>query len=451
MTAPVLPHDPDAEKAVLGAVLLDPEQLDAAAAIVTPLDFYSKHHEYPWEAILELAEDGQQIDPMTVRIRLEQRGRLDDVGVAYLFGLVDGVPHATNVAAYAARVRELSDRRRMILTARRLEARAFDQNVPLLELCDTAQKAVLELTARQAAGGFVPIGEVLREHTWPALERVRATLRQHRGVTGLSTGYDDLDARTGGLQPGSTTLVGARTSAGKSAFAEGLLKHAAVTLGLPSAVFSPEMSMHDIAVRELGIGARVNVRHLLGGCSDAAEWRRVQEARPALARAPLFIDDTSTLTLALLRARARRLHAEYGPLRLLVVDYVQLVHDPALRAENRNLELGVISGALRGLAKELQVPLVVLSQLNRGSEARAGGRPQLSDLRDSGSLEQDADSVWLLHRPADALEADLIVAKNRNGQTGVVKLGWIPEQMRFTNLYDAESAPAATLFADSVR
>jgi replicative DNA helicase len=436
MTAPVMPHDPEAERAVIGGVLVDPDQLDAAAEIVVPTDFFSLHHRFTWEAMLELAEDREPIDPLTVRVRLEQRGHLDEVRAAYLFELTDGVPRSMNVVAYAARVRELAHRRQMITTARKLEARAFDQGVPVIELCDTAQKAVLELTARQAAGGFVSIGEAL-QHTWAALEQARATLGQHRGITGLSTGYDDLDTLSGGLQPGSTTVVGACTSVGKSAFAGGLIKQAAVTLGLPSAVFSPEMSMHDIAVREIGLVARVNVRHLLGGCSDAADWRRAQEARPILASAPLFIDDTTTLTLAELRARARRLHAEHGPLRLLVVDYVQLVHDPGLRAENRNLELGAISWALRGLAKELHVPLVVLSQLNRGAGSRAGGRPQLSDLRDSGSLEQDANNVWLLHRVDDAVTAEVIVAKARHGQKGVVTLGWIPEQMRFTNLNEA--------------
>jgi replicative DNA helicase len=219
---------------------------------------------------------------------------------------------------------------------------------------------------------------------------------------------------------------------------QGIVAHAAVNFGVPVAVFSPEMSAHDLTVRVLAQLSRVDAGHLIKGCSTALEWQSVRSTMPILARAPIYFDDHTTLTLAELRARARRLHVECGPLRLVVVDYVQLVHDPALRAENRNIELGVISRALRALAKELHVPIVVLSQLNRASETRqnGGSRPQLSDLRESGAIEQDADVVWLLHRPDGQTSVDLIIAKNRHGPTGIVKLRWIPEQMRFTDDVD---------------
>jgi replicative DNA helicase len=440
--AHVLPHDPEAESCVLGGVMMDAEQLPIASAIVVPDDFFAARHKFTWLAMIELAEEGQPIDPLTLRVKLEAQGRLDEVGAPYLFKLVDGVPRSMNTPAYATRVRELADRRRMILVVRKLEAQAFDQTVPMLELHDMAQRMVLGLAERETARGFTSIGDVIRLQTWPALEEARSTLSRHRGIPGLSTGLDDWDARSGGLQPSEVTVVGACTSVGKSSLATNVVLHIGSDLRLPVAVFSPEMSSHAFTVRALANAARVNTRHLLGGCLTEADWQRVIATMSALSGTPVYLDESTGLTLPELRTRARRLHAECGPLRLVVVDYVQLLHDPTQRAENRNLEIGAISRALRALAKELHVPFLVLAQLNRKATDR--GRPQLSDLRDSGALEQDADVVCLLHRPADEPFADLIIAKNRNGPTGTVKLHWVAEQTRFENEVDAASEPQET-------
>ena len=445
------PHNLEAERSVLGAVLLRNAVLSDVSAIVDPRDFYRDAHRRILEKMLALATRSEAIDLVTLRSELSRAGELDEVGgPAYISALVDGVPHSTNAEHYAGIVRECADRRRVIDTGRKLEAAAFDNDRSTTEILDGAQQDLLALTERQAARGFISLDAVLRDQTMPMLDRAFAS---KTGVTGIPTGFDDLDSFLRGLQPGDLVLVGARSSTGKTSFVTEMMRHIAVHSGLPSGLFSLEMSAGAIGGRLLIAQAQIDGHRLLGGVLPDHEWPRVSSAMSVLSGAPIHIDGTPNITVAEMRARARRLRAEHG-LSLVVVDYVQLMNGTQ-RAETRNLELAAISRGLKALAKELELPVVVLSQLNRATEARPGGRPQISDLRDCGALEQDADVVLLLHReelyrPSDENRGivEVIIAKHRNGPTGSVRLRWIAREMRFENLTPARvDGPAPTLFA----
>jgi replicative DNA helicase len=437
------PHDLAAERSLLGAMLMRNESIADVAAIIDHKDFYRDAHRRIFEKILALAARSEAIDLVTLRSELALAGTLDEVGgPAYIASLVDGVPASNNAEDYAGIVRELADRRRVIAAARKLEVAAFDADRSTTEILDDAQGALVALTERQAAHGFVPIDVVLRDETMPSLDRAYAA---RTGITGVPTGFADLDHFLRGLQPGDLDLIGARSSTGKTSLATEMMRHIAVRCGRPVGLFSLEMSAGSIGSRLLIAQAQIDGHRLLGGVLPDSDWARVSSALSVLAAASIHIDATANITLAEMRARARRLRAEHG-LSLLVLDYIQLMNGGTQRTETRNLELAAISRGLKALAKELEVPVVVLSQLNRATEARPGGRPQLADLRDCGALEQDADVVLLLHREelykpsADNRGiVEVIIAKHRNGPTGSVRLRWIAREMRFEDLSPSDS------------
>ena len=429
------PHSIEAEKAVLGALLIDSDQWVDVQEHVTAGDFYRRAHSLIFEAMGKVADERQAIDFLTVRDVLLREGQLEAIdGPAYLSSLTDGVPRSKNAADYARIVRDYAIRRALRQAGRRLVQDAAESDTDAAALLERAQTAIWGLAVGREGGDLQPAGELVKG-IWPTLERL---LEQGGGVTGVPTGFSDLDAITRGFQPTDLILLAGRPAMGKTAAALNIAAHAAKH-GTATAVFSLEMSKEQLMFRLLAGVGHLDVHRLLSGRMHHSDYGDISTAMGQIAEWPLHIDDTGVTTVATIRAKARRLQMRSG-LGLIVVDYLQLMTDPK-RHESRVLELASISRGLKMLAKELRVPVLALSQLSRAVEARTEHRPQLSDLRESGSLEQDADVVLMLWReeeyrqtPQNAGKAELIVAKQRNGPTGGLLLSWLKEQTRFANL-----------------
>jgi len=452
IAARVLPHSLEAERAILGAVLLHADAWHEASEFVRPGDFFRDGHRRIWSAMLRLSALGTAIDYVTIKDALGRSGDLEESGgPAYLAALTDGMPRRANVEHYARIVREKADLRALIFAGQKMIGAAYEAGEDARDVLESAEQTIFQITSGNGPGsGFVGVGAVMGE----VLERLEASQGARRGqLAGLPTGFDDLDNMTRGLQPGQIVLVAARPSMGKSAFAVNIAEHVATVAGRTVGVFSLEMSREELAIRSVTSIARVDSHRLQGGYLGAGEWARVSEAIATLSGANLHIDETGAIGVWEMRSRARRLQAEHG-LDLLIVDYVQLMAGTSKRAENRTIELGEISRGLKQLAKELRIPIVVLSQLSRAPELRTDHRPMLSDLRESGALEQDADLVLFLYRdeyynPGGTLRdgtpnagiADVIVAKHRNGPIGAVSLRFNKQYTRFDNL---DTAPGAS-------
>jgi replicative DNA helicase len=386
----------------------------------------------------DLAERNQPIDLVTLKEALERAGELEEVGgPAYIASLVDGVPRSTNVEYYAQIVKEKATLRALIFSANKILANAYEADQDADLILDDAESAIFAVAEDRVKSGFIPMRELVNE-SFPRIER----LFEHKSyITGVPTGFDDLDRKTRGLQPGDLVIVAARPSMGKTSLVLNICQHVA-THGGVAGFFSLEMSKEQLFMRMLASEARIDTYRLLSGQIGQREYGQITQALETLSEAQLFIDDTAGIGVLEMRAKARRLQAEHG-LSVLAVDYIQLMTGRG-RFENRTLELASISRSLKGLAKELSIPIVVLSQLSRAPEARSDRRPQLSDLRESGALEQDADVVALIFREemykhgdepseTDGV-AEIILAKQRNGPTGTIKLAFLREQTRFANL-----------------
>jgi replicative DNA helicase len=438
ITERVLPHSLEAERSVLGAVLLHDVVFPLVVALICAADFFRDAHRRIFGAMVRLDARRIAIDFVTLRDELARAGELEEVGgPAYITGLVDGVPRSTNVDHYAGIIREKSTLRQLIFGANKTLALAYDVEEDASTVLAAADRGLREVAEHQTPQGFESLDLVLRNQTMPLLERAFAT---KTGLVGLSTGFPDLDRMTRGLAPGTVTVIAGNTSTGKTSLATEILRHIAVQCGQPLGMFTVEMTKAEIGARLLTAEAGVDGHRLMGGLLSEPEWRRVSEAMSRLAISPLYLDDTGNISVPEIRARGRRLQQEHGCAGL-VVDYVQLIraHASSRRDENRALELGEISRSLKGLAKELSVPIIVLSQFSRAAASRPNHRPQLSDLRESGALEQDADCVLMLYRDETAESRDLveiIIGKNRNGPTGSIRLRWIARETRFANLDD---------------
>lgn len=422
------PHDLDAEKAVLGAVLIDNDHLEIARALISPEQFFRAAHQQLFTAMCRVSDAGQPVDFVTLRAAL---GDFEAVGGAvYVSDLVNGVPRATNVAAYARTVHNLASKRRVIKAARKMEARAHDIDATADALIDEAESELMGISASGGEAADLTAGQDLSCLTREWLDE-QASRRHHGGITGVSSGIQTLDRMTEGFQPGDLVIIGARPSQGKTAL--GL--QFAVAARKPVAFFSLEMGKAQLGARAVALLAEVNGWDMRRGVLGKPELDRVTKGLDTLASTGLGIDDTAAITPWALRSKARRFKVQHG-LAMVVVDYIGLMTPPKVaKGANREQEVAAISKSLKALAKELQVPVVALSQLNRDS-AKTGKAPTLADLRESGSLEQDADVVLFLHRADQATvkdegPAELIVAKQRNGPTGVVDLWWIPQQTRF--------------------
>jgi replicative DNA helicase len=435
-----LPHNLEAERSVLGAILLHNDAFNLAAELIDAADFFRDAHRRIFDKMVSLAERGDAIDLVTLKEELGRAGQLEEVGgPAYIAALVDGVPRSTNVEHYARIIREKSTLRRLIFSANKILASAYEAGEDADVILDQAERAIFAIADDKVRDGFVS----MRDLAHASLETIEKLHARKELITGVPTGFTDFDEMTSGLQPSDLIIIAARPSMGKTSLVLNVAQHVGTRTGLTVGVFSLEMSKEQLFLRLLTAEARIDAHRLRGGFLGERDWGKLSEAIGTLSDARIFIDDTPSIGVLEMRAKCRRLAAEHG-LHLVVVDYIQLMQARG-RFENRTLELASISRSLKGLAKELNVPIVVLSQLSRAPESRSDHRPQLSDLRESGALEQDADVVVFIYRedlygdrqqtPADSQGvAELIIGKQRNGPTGVVKLAFIREFTRFENL-----------------
>jgi replicative DNA helicase len=435
-----LPHNLEAERSVLGAILLHNDTFNAAAEVIDADDFFRDAHRRIFDKMVKLAENGSAIDFVTLKEELNRSGDLEEVGgPAYIAALVDGVPRSTNVEYYARIIKEKSTLRKLIVSANKILATAYEAEEDAEVILDRAEQAIFAIADDSVNEGFVPLKDLAQS----SLDTIEHLHSRKELVTGVPTGFTDLDEMTSGLQKGDLIIVAARPSMGKTSLVLNVAQHVGTKTNLTVGVFSLEMSKEQLFLRMLTAEARIDAHRLRGGFLGEKDWGKLAQAIGTLSEAKIFIDDSASIGVLEMRAKCRRLAARHG-LDLVIVDYVQLMQGRG-KFENRTLELGSISRALKGLAKELNVPVVVLSQLSRAPESRSEHRPQLSDLRESGALEQDADVVAFIYREDQYADknapsadsqgvAEIIIGKQRNGPTGVVKLAFIKEFTRFENL-----------------
>jgi replicative DNA helicase len=444
--ARVPPQSVEAEQSVLGGLLLDNTAWDRVADLITVPDFYRADHRAIYQHIGELVENGKPADVLTVAESLERSGKLADIGGhAYLGSLAANTPSAANIRRYAEIVRERSIMRSLAVIGTEIADTAFNpMGRDARALVDEAEAKVFRIAeaGAKARRGFVKIDPLLTE----TVERIDMLYSREdkNEVIGLATGFIDLDKITSGLQGGDLIIVAARPSMGKTALAMNIVEHVALNLKKAAAVFSLEMSGPQLAMRMIGSVGRVDQHELRTGTFKEDDWSRLVDAVGKLNEAQIFIDDSAGLNALDVRSRARRLHRQCGGLSLIVVDYLQLMSASSGREENRATEVAEISRSLKGLAKELNVPVVALSQLNRSVESRQDKRPMMSDLRESGAIEQDADVIIFIYRDEvynpDTQNkgiAELIIAKQRNGPTGTRKMTFLGAHTRFENFADS--------------
>jgi replicative DNA helicase len=447
-TAHVPPHSIEAEMSTLGSMMLDQHAIEKVAEILRPDDFYREAHRILYEVILSLAERHIPVDLLTVQEELRRRDQLEEIGgLPALVQIVESVPTASNAEYYARIVEEKAILRRLIRAAHDILQLADDPELELQDVIDRAEQAIFSVAQRRLGRYFSPIDRLLLQ----ALEHIERVQLSGRGILGIPTHFPALDYKTSGLQPSELIILAARPSVGKTALALNIAENVALRENRPVAIFSLEMSREQLVQRMLCSQAGVSGNRIRHGTLTEEDWERLQMAAERLFRAPIFIDDTSGLSVLEMRAKCRRLKAERNDLALIVIDYLQLIRSHSRRAENRNQEIGEIARALKGLAREFEVPVLVLSQLSRAVERREEKRPILSDLRDSGSIEAEADVVLFIHRPnrrGDELdddepreagvvpteEVEIIIAKQRNGPTGRISLGFQPAFSRFVTL-----------------
>jgi replicative DNA helicase len=435
-----LPHNLEAERSVLGSILLHNDAFNQVAEIIDAGDFFRDAHRRIFDKMVKLSERNDAIDLITLKDELGRSGEIDEVGgPAYITALVDGVPRSANVEHYARIIKEKATLRNLIFSANKILANAYSAEEEADAILDQAEHAIFAIADDKVRDGFVSV----RDLAHSSLETIEKLHAKKELITGVPTGFTDLDEMTSGLQPSDLIIVAARPSMGKTSLVLNMAQHVGTKTGKTVGLFSLEMSKEQLFLRMLTAEARIDAHRLRRGFLGERDWGRLSQAIGTLSETKIFIDDSPSIGTLEMRAKCRRLAAEHG-LDLVIIDYIQLMQGRG-RFENRTLELASISRSIKGLAKELSVPIVVLSQLSRAPESRADRRPQLSDLRESGALEQDADVVMFIYRedqyadknapPSDSQGvAEIIIGKQRNGPTGVVRLAFIKEFTRFENL-----------------
>ncbi|PIS33785.1 MAG: replicative DNA helicase [Candidatus Omnitrophica bacterium CG08_land_8_20_14_0_20_41_16] len=432
----VPPQNLEAEMAVLGSMLLDEE---AIAATVEKLDrnfFYKDSHQKIFQAISDLYAANKAVDLITLTDALKRDGIIDAVGGAsYLTSLVNAVPSAANIEHYVNIVKEKSVLRALINNGTKIISLCYESEGNIDEVVDNAERLIFEISERRVQGSYLHIKEIISD----TIETIDVLYRKKTHITGIPTGYIDFDIKTAGLQNSDLIVIAGRPSMGKSAFALGIVEHAGIIEKIPVAVFSLEMAKEQLAQRMLCAHAKVDAQKVRTGYLATSDWPRLTAAAGKLSEAPIFIDDSPSISVMELRAKARRLKAQQD-IKLIILDYIQLMRGSS-SVENRQQEISEISRSLKALARELRLPIVAISQLSRAVESRTDHRPQLSDLRESGAIEQDADVVVLLLReeyynPTSENQgiAEVIIAKQRNGPVGSMKLFFIKEYTRFENM-----------------
>lgn len=434
----VLPHSMDAEQSVLGGLMLDNRAFDNVAERVSEKDFYRNEHQLIYRTMARLVEQNKPLDVLTVTDGLRDMHELEQVGgEVYLFELANNTPTAANITAYADIVRDRSVLRQMINAANDIANDAFNpQGRSITELLDNAERTVFAIS-EQGSRGDGPVN--IKSYLAKTMDRIDTLFHSNNPITGVPSGYHDLDDMTSGLQESDLVIIAGRPSMGKTTFAMNIAENVAIKSKLPVLIFSMEMPGEAIVMRLLSSLCRIDQLRIRTGKLADEDWPRITSTVSMLSEAPLYIDDSGGLSPAEMRARARRLAKEYGKLGLIVVDYLQLMQVPG-NNENRTSEISEISRSLKGLAKELSVPVVALSQLNRGLEQRADKRPIMSDLRESGAIEQDADLIMFIYRDEvynenspDKGTAEIIIAKQRNGPIGKVRLTFMGQYTCFEN------------------
>jgi replicative DNA helicase len=430
------PQDIAAEQSVLGAMLLSKDAIADVVEVIRETDFYRPAHQVIYGSILDLYGRGEPADAVTLSAELTKSAEISRIGGAsYLHTLVSMVPTAANANYYARIVREQAILRRLVEAGTRITQMGYSGTGEVDDIVDRAQAEVYEVTERRNSDDYLPLSAVMNE----ALTEIEAISNRDGEMVGVPTGFTDLDSLTNGLHPGQLVILAARPSIGKSTLGIDICRAASIKHGLTSVIFSLEMSRNEIVMRLLAAEAQVSMHHMRTGTMTDTDWTKLAQKMGTVNDAPLFIDDSPNLTLMEIRAKCRRLKQRHD-LRLVVVDYLQLMTS-GKRVESRQQEVSEFSRSLKLLAKELDVPVIAISQLNRGPEQRQDKRPMLSDLRESGSLEQDADMVVLLHREdfyeresPRAGEADFIVAKHRNGPTATITVAFQGHYSRFVDM-----------------
>ena len=440
------PSDTEAEQAVLSSMLFDREAIAIAYEHLRGEDFYRPDHGALYDAMLELFIKNQPVDVITLCDKLTEKGILDQVGGrAYVARLAADYYTSAHIRSHSRIVADKSLLRRLIKAANEISAAGYAARAEVEALLEMAEKSIFEISMRRSSQDFAPITEVIAL----ALERLEAVAKAGGRITGVETGFIDFDNKTAGLQKSDLILVGARPSMGKTAFLLNIAQHAAVRNQVPTAVFSLEMSKEQLANRMLCVEAHLDSHKFRTGDLNDDEWAKVAGAVAPLSAAPLFIDDTPGITVAELRAKCRRLKLEKN-LGLIVIDYLQLMSGSSFRSESRQLEISEISRSLKALAKELDAPVLTAAQLSRAVEARKDHRPMLSDLRESGAIEQDADVVAFLYRDEyynpeteKKNHAEVIIAKQRNGPTCTIELTYLGQYTKFVNAAHSQHFPAS--------
>ena len=442
------PHSVEAEQSVLGGILLDSTAWDKITDVLQESDFYRYEHRLIFHHIWQLTDHAKPVDVITVAESLESNAELDKAGgLSYLGSLAQNVPSAANIRRYAEIVRERAVMRKLAEVGTEIATNAYNPGGrDAGQLLDEAESRVFEISEAGERGrqGFVAIPSLLTQ----VVDRIETLYSRDNDsdVTGIATGFTDLDSMTSGLQPGDLVIVAGRPSMGKTAFSINIAEHVALEVTKPVAIFSMEMGGSQLAMRMIGSVGRLNQHTLRTGKLEDDDWSRMTHALGRLNDAPIFIDETAALNSLELRSRARRLHRQNDGLGLIVIDYIQLMSSPSGKnSENRATEISEISRSLKSLAKELQVPVIALSQLNRSLEQRPNKRPIMSDLRESGAIEQDADLILFIYRDEvynpdspDKGKAEIIIAKQRNGPIGKVELTFRGEYTRFENYISAK-------------
>ena len=430
-----MPYNLEAEQAVLGSILIDPECISVCAEKIKSSDFFFEHNRYIYEAVIDMFNLNEPIDVVTVSERLNKEEKLDAVGgIEYLSMLTSIVPTTTNVGEYVHIVEERSLLRKIIRATEGVTNLAYSATDDAYDILEQAEKAIFDINRENQS--MVHIKDVLFESYQQMIEF--STIK--KGVTGTPTGFSELDKKTSGFQSSNLILLAARPGMGKTSFALNIAENVALREKLPVAIFSLEMSKHELANRIICSEAMVDSNKIRSGELSREDWIKISGVIDKIATAPIFLDDTAAITVSEIRAKCRRIKQRYG-LGMIMIDYLQLMQSGSRRSENRQQEVSDISRSLKILAKELEVPVVTLSQLSRASEARTDKHPMLSDLRESGAIEQDADIVMFLYREdyynpdtdrKGIVECD--IAKHRSGETGKLEFGWIGKYTKFTNL-----------------
>lgn len=434
----VLPHSVEAEQSVIGSMLMDREAIIAASEIITADDFYQHQYGVMFEAMVELFNENRPVDLITLQNRLKEKDVPPEVSsLDFVRDIITTVPTSANVKSYANIVREKAVLRRLIKVNEDIANTCYAGKEPLETILATTEKTVFDLFQSRNSGDFVPIRQVAMN----VLEKIEEASKNQGTVTGIPTGFIDLDYKTSGLQPSDFILIAARPSMGKTAFVLNLVDHIAVKKGLPCMVFSLEMSKEQLVNRMLAMESNVDSQKLRTGTLSDSDWDAVVEGIGVIGNSKLIIDDTPGISIMELRSRCRKMKLEYG-LSVVIIDYLQLMSGSGKGGgDNRQQEISEISRSLKALARELSAPVIALSQLSRACETRQDHRPMLSDLRESGAIEQDADVVMFLYRDdyynkdTDMPNiAEVIIAKQRNGPIGTVNLVWRPEFTKFANM-----------------